>query len=593
MKKLTAILLTLCLLLSFAGCISQEDVDKAVNDATAPLKEQIAQLNADIADKAAKIKTLENEKAALAAKKAALEEEIEEMDTELTTLNTKVAELEASGEADDQEITKLKGDISTLEEKKAALTDEKTALEASISAKDTEITTLNSSVSSLTQEKQTLSDRITALENEKTELEKENEALKNCLAGKHDYKYTVNENETHTADCLWCDDTVTENHAFNANGACACGDSVTPASTLDELKAAVEQGGKILLTESIDVSSEEVGLYVYTDLTIYLNSKTLTGNMGIFNVLRGATLTILGDGTLRVPDGSCSIGILNGTVNIAGGVIEGIVQTDSAGRNLNVSGGKIDAVHNYGTCTITGGEISNLNNHGTCTVTGGVFGFDPTEYVDTENYTVTDNGEGTWTVTGKYQTVSSYAELVAAIEQGGEFILTSDINASSELTVEKDITLHLNGKKITVPYIVVNTDAKLELFDGTLSCTAEDMPFINYGGAVSVEGCTVCSESGLAFAHMAGTTTMRNCTFEGALVAGDSSTGTVILTEDFTWNHNGRVDLRGIIGAYNAAQIICYFDPTDCIYTDINGNAWSIITDNGNGTWTVTATQPL
>ena len=336
-----------------------------------------------------------------------------------------------------------------------------------------------------------------------------------------------------------------------------------------------------------------LGLAINADFTLYLNGKTLTGELGICHVNNGATLTILGDGTLKVPVGTLAVATLQGTVNITDVVIEGSLQTNDAGI-LNVSDCQVDELYNNGTCTISGGRIESLNvNGGTCDISGGVFGFDPAEYVDAENYTVTDNGEGTWTVTDKYQTVSSYAELVAAIEQGGEFILTSDINASSELMVEKDITLHLNGKKITVPYIVVNTDAKLELFDGTLSCTAEDMPFINYGGAVSVEGCTVCSESGLAFVHIAGTTAMRNCTFEGALVADDSSTGTVILIEDFTWNHNGRVDLRGIIGAYNAAQIICYFDPTDCIYTDINGNAWSIITDNGNGTWTVTATQPL
>ena len=34
-------------------------------------------------------------------------------------------------------------------------------------------------------------------------------------------------------------------------------------------------------------------------------------------------------------------------------------------------------------------------------IMGGTFNMDPSAYVDTENYIVTDNGNGTWTVTAK------------------------------------------------------------------------------------------------------------------------------------------------------------------------------------------------
>ncbi|MBQ2876875.1 MAG: hypothetical protein IJE25_07680 [Clostridia bacterium] len=182
-----------------------------------------------------------------------------------------------------------------------------------------------------------------------------------------------------------CESIARDGRHNYVGGVCACGDSLTPVSNLDELKAAVERGGKILLTESIDVSSEELGLYLYTDFTVYLNGKTLTGDLGIFNLLRGATLTILGDGTLSVPVGNCAIGILNGTVNIAGGVIEGSIIANENGK-LNIRGGQV--------------RDANVQK-GICTVSGGTFGFDPAEYVDTEIYTVTDNGDGTWTVTAK------------------------------------------------------------------------------------------------------------------------------------------------------------------------------------------------
>ena len=214
------------------------------------------------------------------------------------------------------------------------------------------------------------------------------------------YTYTDNGDGTHTKACA-CGASITEDHSYDVNGKCICGDSVTPVGNLDELKTAVEQGGKILLTESIDLSSEELGLYIYTDSTVDLNGKTLTGDLGIFNVLRGATLTILGDGTLSVPTENCAIGILNGTVNITGGVIEGCIFINEEGK-LNIRGGQVRYVEvQKGICTISGGMISELYNSGTCTISGGTFGIDPTEYVDAENYTVTNNGDGTWTVIAK------------------------------------------------------------------------------------------------------------------------------------------------------------------------------------------------
>ena len=39
--------------------------------------------------------------------------------------------------------------------------------------------------------------------------------------------------------------------------------------------------------------------------------------------------------------------------------------------------------------------------NGNVTVVAGIYNFDPTSYVDTGAYTVTDNGDGTWPVTAK------------------------------------------------------------------------------------------------------------------------------------------------------------------------------------------------
>ena len=46
-------------------------------------------------------------------------------------------------------------------------------------------------------------------------------------------------------------------------------------------------------------------------------------------------------------------------------------------------------------------EVSSGNASDHLTITGGTFNVDPTAYVDANAYTVTDNGDGTWTVAEK------------------------------------------------------------------------------------------------------------------------------------------------------------------------------------------------
>ena len=46
-------------------------------------------------------------------------------------------------------------------------------------------------------------------------------------------------------------------------------------------------------------------------------------------------------------------------------------------------------------------EVSSGNAGDYLTITGGTFNVDPTAYVDADAFTVTDNGDGTWTVAAK------------------------------------------------------------------------------------------------------------------------------------------------------------------------------------------------
>ena len=89
------------------------------------------------------------------------------------------------------------------------------------------------------------------------------------------------------------------------------------------------------------------------------------------------------------------------------------LQTKSPDSKILVTGGEIygsrRAVHMTsgsititGTAKVSGGtEIFYFTDRCVATVTGGTFSHDPSAYVDTENYTVTQNEDGTWSVTAK------------------------------------------------------------------------------------------------------------------------------------------------------------------------------------------------
>lgn len=181
----------------------------------------------------------------------------------------------------------------------------------------------------------------------------------------HEIEYTVGDG-VHTADCSLCDYTVTENHAYDENGDCVCGDSVTPVDSYEELLAAVEQGGSIALTADIDLGLETPALEVKSDLTLNLNGRTVIGPSGIFKLTEGVTLTVLGEGRLEMQSYGYCINATVGTANILGGVMEGNLT-----GNINVSGGQIGVLYSLGDCTVSGGQIGVMYSSGDCTVSGG------------------------------------------------------------------------------------------------------------------------------------------------------------------------------------------------------------------------------
>ncbi|MBQ2392922.1 MAG: hypothetical protein II303_01940, partial [Alistipes sp.] len=108
----------------------------------------------------------------------------------------------------------------------------------------------------------------------------------------------------------------------------------------------------------------------------------------------------------------------NGDFTMTGGTIRNengdALNTSSDLVKIVVSGGEIYsskyAIYSYiaanivvtGTAKLTGvkGIIDNRGG-ANFTVTGGIFSHDPSEWVDLNAYTVTENSDGTWSVTAK------------------------------------------------------------------------------------------------------------------------------------------------------------------------------------------------
>ena len=108
----------------------------------------------------------------------------------------------------------------------------------------------------------------------------------------------------------------------------------------------------------------------------------------------------------------------NGDFTMTGGTIRNengdALNTSSALVKIVVSGGEIYsskyAIYSYtaanivvtGTAKLTGVKgIIDDRGRSNFTVTGGIFSHDPSEWVDQDAYTVTENSDGTWSVTAK------------------------------------------------------------------------------------------------------------------------------------------------------------------------------------------------
>ena len=186
--------------------------------------------------------------------------------------------------------------------------------------------------------------------------------------------------------------------------------TATVVTTFAELQAAVNNGGTVKLGGDITLE-DYLNIYAASPLLLDLNGHTITGtNKSVYLMsgtctIRGGSITVtstnavnnFGD-TLTIDQ--CTISSASGCA-LYNGSGDATVKNSTLSRTDNwyVVYAAEGTVSLEGTVDLSG--TIKENDGGKVTVLPGTYNFDPTSYVDTNTYTVTNNGDGKWTVAAK------------------------------------------------------------------------------------------------------------------------------------------------------------------------------------------------
>ena len=180
--------------------------------------------------------------------------------------------------------------------------------------------------------------------------------------------------------------------------------------TFAELQAAVNNGGTVKLGGNITLEDTLI-IETASPMILDLNGHTITGTyksvylMSGTCTIRGGSITVTGEtavcnysgtGTLMIED--CTIrseltALYNGATDAVTTVKNSTLIRDDSNEYVVFA--------NSGTVSLEG--TVNLSGiiYGNVTVLPGTYNIDITSYVDADAFTVTDNGDGTWTVAAK------------------------------------------------------------------------------------------------------------------------------------------------------------------------------------------------
>ena len=209
--------------------------------------------------------------------------------------------------------------------------------------------------------------------------------------------------------------TVTVEKTGSAEG----GETATGVTTLEALQAAVNAGGTVKLGGDI-TTDQDLTVSTGTPVTIDLNGFTLTSSAeNTIYILPDTVCTVQGGTVSNTTDRkavvhnlgtvtfeNCTLNANNYyplynccTATVTGSTLNGTID----GYSICNDQGYSDTV----TLTLSGtmymeGGINNYYAASVVTVLPGSYNnVDPTSYVDTDAYTVTDHGDNTWTATAK------------------------------------------------------------------------------------------------------------------------------------------------------------------------------------------------
>ena len=185
--------------------------------------------------------------------------------------------------------------------------------------------------------------------------------------------------------------------------------------TYEELQAAVNAGGTVKLGGDITLESS-LNIEAATPVVLDLNGHTITGSgRSVCVWLLSGSCTIMGGSITATGDNAVYNYSKSGTLMIEGCTIRTDRSTLYSGDDDAVTTVKNSTLISdiaaifcesgtislEGTVNLSGKKYTINTMNGNVTVVAGIYNFDPTSYVDTGAYTVTDNGDGTWTVTAK------------------------------------------------------------------------------------------------------------------------------------------------------------------------------------------------
>ena len=259
----------------------------------------------------------------------------------------------------------------------------------------------------------------------------------------------------------------------------------TKYETLQAAIAAAQDGQTVTLLADVEQNTQ---LAINKSITLGLNGKTIKNTVeiwdddtnAILSIKGGAKVTITGNGTIAAKENDCyTINVVNGDLTIENGTFVGnisVVQVQKG--SLTINGGDFSLLQK-----MTDGKGENrylinciddayVDGSAKVAISGGTFvGFDPNvspeQKVDgkTPSFAapgagITKNEDGSFTAAADMtaqildkdgNSVKAYgalADAVAAAQDGQTVTLLADVEQNTQLTINKSITLDLNGKTI-------------------------------------------------------------------------------------------------------------------------------------------------